>query len=270
MLPLLLEPEALEAFVQAPQGVDYIIVDVGQRERYESEHIPGAVLVTPAQTQAGKPIPGLAPDSEALTNLVQSIGLKPDTHVIVYDDEGGGWAGRFIWLLDEIGHRHYSYLNGGLIAWKLSGLPDESGAQSVSPSDMTVSASGSVSMTADQLQAQLDEKDLVVWDARSPEEYRGEKMHAARGGHIPGACNYEWTQAMDMHHGRRLKPLEQLRQELKAVGIDADKRIVAHCQSHHRSGLSYLIGKLLEFREIKAYPGSWGEWGNDPKRPIEI
>ncbi|MBT3564150.1 MAG: sulfurtransferase, partial [Gammaproteobacteria bacterium] len=38
--------------------------------------------------------------------------------------------------------------------------------------------------------------------------------------------------------------------------------------THHRSGLTYLIGKSLGY-DIKAYPGSWSEWGNHPDTPIE-
>jgi thiosulfate/3-mercaptopyruvate sulfurtransferase len=36
--------------------------------------------------------------------------LTANKHIVVYDDEGGGWAGRFIWTLDIIGHKNYSYL----------------------------------------------------------------------------------------------------------------------------------------------------------------
>ena len=108
-----------------------------------------------------------------------------------------------------------------------------------------------------------------IWDARSPKEYRGETINAAKGGHIPGALNYEWTQAMDQSQNLRLKPLEQILKELQALGMSADKDTVTHCQSHHRSGLTYLLAKLLNFKSIKAYAGSWGEWGNRLDTPIE-
>jgi len=270
MLPLLLEPTDYHASGADGNDSPILLLDIGKAERFTEEHIPGAILLSPAETQAGAPVPGLLPSDAELNSLVQKIGLTPEHHVIVYDDEGGGWAGRFIWMLDEIGHSRYSYLNGGLQAWKQSGYAVEQGMPSVvRPSTMEVKATGQASITADSLHARLGASDLIIWDARSPGEYSGEKVHAMRGGHIPGAVNYEWTRAMDIHRGLRLKSQEQLLEELAEAGINRDGLIVTHCQSHHRSGLTYLIGKLLNFRDIKAYPGSWGEWGNDPSRPVE-
>ena len=245
------------------------MVDLGSQERFLQAHIPNANLVLPSETQAGPPFPGLSPTDTQLTLLMQRIGLTENSHVVVYDDEGGGWAGRFIWLLDEIGHTQYSYLNGGLHAWKAAKLPIEQKSASQAPSTINVNCSGKHSVTSADILKALSSNSLQIWDARSPQEYSGEKVQAAKAGHIPGALNYEWTNAMDQSRNLRLKPLEDILNELKAVGISADKDTITHCQSHRRSGLTYLLGKLLNFKSIKAYPGSWGEWGNLPETPVE-
>ncbi len=268
MLPLLIEPNDLKKACEKKPS-EMIIVDLGSEARFLNEHIPGAVLVTPAETQAGPPVPGFIPSNESLTILMRKIGLTENTHVIVYDDEGGGWAGRFIWMLDEIGHRHYSYLNGGLIAWKGDGFTTESGMPSIIPSKVSVKASHLHTISCEALSKAINKESTQVWDARSPMEYTGEARYAARAGHIPGAANYEWTRAMDPQNYYRLKPLPKLISELEAIGITHDKNIVTHCQSHHRSGLTYLIAKLLDFPNILAYSGSWGEWGNRQDTPIE-
>ncbi len=269
MPDLVIEPKELNALIQN-NSQRLLIVDLGQQERYLNAHIPGAVLVTPAQTQAGPPIPGFAPSDEQLTALFQSIGLQDDTYVIVYDDEGGGWAGRFIWLLDEIGHTRYSYLNGGLHAWAAEEFELASGAEQIETSSLKIKLSGAHSIDKDSLTALLPLKtDTQIWDARSPMEHSGEKAFAARGGRIPGAINYEWTRAMDQNNHLRLKPKDTLLAELEQCGISPDKHTITHCQTHHRSGLTYLIAKHLNFKSIKAYPGSWGEWGNNPETPVE-
>jgi thiosulfate/3-mercaptopyruvate sulfurtransferase len=51
--------------------------------------------------------------------------------------------------------------------------------------------------------------------------------------------------------------------------VDPARPVITHCQSHHRSGLSYMVGRLLGFANIRAYHGSWGEWGNRDDLPIE-
>src|SRR5690606_6801670 len=86
--------------------------------RYAEGHLPGARFVDPKSTQLGQPpAPGLLPEKARLGALFGALGHRPDAGYVVYDDEGGGWAGRFIWLLAVVGHHRYHYLTGGLHAW---------------------------------------------------------------------------------------------------------------------------------------------------------
>ncbi|MDY7268062.1 rhodanese-like domain-containing protein, partial [Acinetobacter baumannii] len=80
--------------------------------------------------------------------------------------------------------------------------------------------------TRHYIESRLGADDLVIWDARSPAEYRGEKLFAARGGHIPGAVNFEWTAAMDPARALRIR--EDIAERLLALGIVPDKEIVTH------------------------------------------
>jgi thiosulfate/3-mercaptopyruvate sulfurtransferase len=270
MLPLVLDIEQLQTLL-AQNSPDLQLIDLCKAERFSKAHIPGAILVTPGETQCSENYPGLAPEATKLTALVEKIGLNPALHLIVYDDEGGGWAGRFIWLLDEIGHRNYSYLNGGFTAWQAAGYETESGptnTRSIAAGDYATS--GEYTITKDTLLDELGSSPLCVWDARSAAEYAGEKSPSKRMGHIPGAVNFDWLDTMDRKNHLKLRDLGALRAELAKLGITGDKAIVAHCQSHHRSGLAYLIAKILGFENIRAYAGSWGEWGNDVETPIEL
>lgn len=266
-LPLLIEPADLEPLLNHP---NLLIVDLCRPEQYASAHIPGAVYLPFTQLMSGQqPGPGKLPPEAALSQLFSALGLTPDTHVVAYDDEGGGWAGRLIWTLDVLGHKHYSYLNGGLHAWAGEQRPLEEGVNVPTPTTYKAVYHSQPIMTKEEILQRLEIPSFVIWDARSPEEYAGIRHSAMKNGHIPGAVNYEWVRAMDRHNGLRIRKLEEVRQELAALGIDGDKHIVTHCQSHHRSGFTYLLGKILGFEDIQAYPGSWSEWGNDPDTPVE-
>lgn len=251
-------------------GATPFLIQVTSAALYAQAHLPDARLVTPEQLVSGiPPATGKLPDRQRLVELFEHLGYTPDSDIIVYDDEGGGWAGRLGWTLDCIGHRHWRYLNGGLHAWAAAGLALQSGAPRVVPSSDNASLAVDTAPVAeipDVLKA-IEQNDCVILDVRSAEEYRGEKRGAARVGHIPGAINYDWLQMKDVDDHQRLA--RNLKAELAQIGVDGSKPIITHCQTHHRSGLSYLVGRLFGY-DIRAYHGSWSEWGNREDTPIEV
>src|SRR5690606_24257798 len=265
-LPFILEPTELAALLAQPNNL--LLVDLSSDQTYQQGHIDGAVHIPPQLLLSGQPpVPGKIATAEQLSKLFSFLGLTPETYVVVYDDEGGGWAGRFIWTLDAIGPKPYSYLNGGIHAWKLSGLPLTTDIPAVLPTQVDVKSDPNVVVELTDILGELDKADFVVWDARSPAEYNGERVTAQKNGHIPGAINCEWTALMDRENGLRIR--EDAREYLASLGLTADKRMVTHCQSHHRSGFTYLVGKALGFN-IRAYHGSWAEWGNHPDTPVVV
>lgn len=266
-LPLLLEPAQLREQLGRS---DLLILDTCSADNYARHHVPGAIHIAPQLLQCGiPPAPGKLPSREQLTALFARIGLSAEKHVIAYDDEGGGWAGRLLWTLDVLGHSHYSYLNGGLHAWVNEGYPFETLTNNGTPSQFSARIDEAPIASLEQIRTHLDDPHWLIWDARSADEYAGRRIAAARGGHIPGAINLDWLELMDRSRNLRLLPLDILQQRLNQLGITADKHIVTHCQTHHRSGLTYLAMKILGYPSIQAYDGSWGEWGNRNDTPVE-
>jgi thiosulfate/3-mercaptopyruvate sulfurtransferase len=264
-LPLLIEPDQLASRLNA---LGLILVDLSAPDRYAAGHIPGAHYVEPKRTQFGQPpTPGLLPEKGQLEQLFSELGHHPDATYVVYDDEGGGWAGRFIWMLDVIGHNRYHLLNGGLHAWlaDVGTLSTEIPVKGQQPVSLQLQDGPSASR--EYIQSRLGADDVVIWDARSPGEYSGEKVQAQKAGHIPGAVNFEWTAGMDPARAMRIRL--DLQEQLTALGITPDKEIITHCQTHRRSGFTYVAAKILGYPRIKAYPGSWAEWGNHPDTPVE-
>ena len=266
-LPLLLEPEQLLPHLNDSR---LLILDLCNSENYARHHIPGALHLVPSALQCGQPpAPGKLPSAERLTQIFSAIGLSPDKHVVVYDDEGGGWAGRLIWTLDVLGHQHYSYLNGGLHAWANEGHPVEATVRKALPSHFQATINKQPIASIDEVLTSLNDPGSAIWDARSNLEYEGSKVVAKHGGHIPGAVNIDWLELMDRERNLRLVDSRQLQQRLDQLGLGQDKCVITHCQTHHRSGLTYLAMKILGYTNIKAYDGSWSEWGNRDDTPIE-
>ncbi len=262
---IMLQTDECEALLG---NANVLPIFVGSEEAFLAGHIPGSALIRPKDIVCGvAPATGKLPDADDLADLFSRIGLTPETIVIAYDDEGGGWAGRLIWTLDVIGHTNYHYLDGGSIAWLAEGRASTTTAQAINPSDYAITIDRSQLITADAIIAALDKPDFIVWDARSAEEHAGTKVLAAKGGHIPGAANLDWLDLIDRTNHSRLKPLDEIKQMLAERNIANSKAIVTHCQTHHRSGLTYLVGKILGLN-IKAYDGSWSEWGNLEHTPV--
>lgn len=267
-MPILIEPDELETLLDKP---DVVIVDLCKDKQYAQAHIPGAHFINYMDiVRIEKPVMGLLPDVESFSSLISNLGIDKDTLVIAYDDEGGGCASRFLWTLLVFGHENVSLLNGGLHSWANEGhrLSNEEPAKAKA-SDYILSNTGRYTTDRDYIQQHLDDANTILLDARSPAEFNGVKMFADKAGHIPGAILFEWTDAMDRNNNMRLLPEGIVEQRLEQLGITKDKEVICYCQSHHRSAYSCLMLMHLGYENVKGYPGSWSDWGNQPNTPVE-
>ncbi len=267
LLPLLAEPAELDAALGA---LTLLLVDLSRPEVYAASHLPGAVHVEYADIAIAKPpAMGALPDAERLSEILGAMGLTPNMHVVAYDAERGSRAARLLWTLEAVGHRRYSLLNGGLVAWQQEGRRVVSDVTTPSPTPYTVTLNQSAIAEKDWVLRHLNDPSVTLLDARSAGEYNGSVLRAARGGHIPGAVNLDYATAIDNTRQARLKPAEELRRKLSEVGVKPEKEIVVYCQTHHRSAHTWFVLKSLGFPRVRGYPGSWSEWGNSPDTPIE-
>ncbi|MGI9309952.1 MAG: sulfurtransferase [bacterium] len=277
-LPYRLEPRQLEALL--PRA-DVRVVDVGAHDNHLRYRPPGAVHLAYHDLILGQPpAAGLLPPVARLEATMRGIGLREDTHVVAYDDQGNGRASRLLWTLEVLGHRRMSLLDGGLAAWCNEGHPTETGASELSSSSQSSSPSQpssqwrarfnpAVLADSDYVLASLGDDDRMLLDARTPEEYNGVKSASPRRGHIPGAVNLNWLDTIDRARNLRLLPAEQLNAMLTRLGVSREREIIVYCQTHHRSAHSFVMLRTLGFERLRGYAGSWSQWSSDDALPIE-
>ena len=265
---LLIEPQQLKDQLEDPE---LIIVDLCNPALYQQQHVPGAIHLSGQHLIAGTPpVPGACPEISRLSAVIAYLGIDKSKKVVLYDDEGGGWAGRMAWSMDLLGLNNWQYLNGGIVSWIKEGFPTEATSnQPVSIDALaTIEPCTKTRILADEIIDLLNRADFKVWDARSHGEYTGDMVRSARGGHIPGAINLEWTELMDRENNFRIRGDAQ--QILDDLGLSKDQQIATHCQSHHRSSFTYMVARILGYENIRGYDGSWAEWGNLEHAPVEL
>ena len=259
-LPLLIEPDQLEPLLDS-DGLR--LVSLCKDSTYSQLHIPGAVhLAYGSITTSRGMTHGLLPDPTQLEEVLAAHGIGNETWVVAYDDEGGGNASRLLWTLETLGHRRFSLLNGGLHAWANEHHPLSREPAPPLRVEFTATPDSAPVADAPYILSRLQDDELALWDARSPNEYRGISRFAQFAGHIPGAVNLDWFEVMDREHNLRLKPEDELKRILNTLGLTPDKEIVTYCQTHHRSSLAWFVLKYLGYSRVKGYPGSWADWGN--------
>ncbi len=256
-------------------GIRLIEVDV-DTTAYDTGHIPGAVGWN-WQSQLNDPVRRDIPDRTAFARLMREAGVQPSTTVVLYGDNNNWFAAFAFWLLQLYGHTNARLMNGGRPKWIAEARPLETARPSVRPSNYPVPKRVNAALRARRpdVERALKSKKIALVDVRSPAEYVGDIIAppgmtetAQRPGHIPGAKNIPWGQAVAPDG--TFKPREELEQLYEgAKVIDGKEEIIAYCRIGERSSHTWFALKyLLGVKQVRNYDGSWTEWGNLVGAPI--
>ncbi|WP_299030235.1 sulfurtransferase [uncultured Thermanaerothrix sp.] len=243
---------------------------------YETGHIPGAVKVD-WFTTLQHPLRRDFIDQFEFETLCSRLGISNDTTVVFYGDKHNWFACYAFWLFAYYGHEHLKIMNGGRAKWVAEGRPLTRDIPTYPPTQYRAKPPDtSIRAFRDEVLRHMEQR-LPLIDVRSPQEYSGELLHmpgypqegAQRGGHIPGAVNIPWAQAVTPENSTFKSP-DELRTLFESHGITPDKEIIAYCRIGERSSLTWFVLKyLLGYPRVKNYDGSWTEWGNLVNVPIE-
>ncbi len=243
---------------------------------YDTGHIPGAIKID-WTTDLNDPVKRDYLDSARFSELLSSKGIANDSFVVFYGDKNNWWATYAFWVFQLFGHTKAAILNGGRKKWIDEGRELTREVPSYPRTDYKAPPRDDNTIRAfrDEVLRHVQSNGTLV-DVRSPAEYTGERLHmpeypnegALRGGHIPGAKNIPWAQAVK--EDGTFKSREELEALYGSKGITPDKDIIAYCRIGERSSHTwFVLTYLLGYPHVKNYDGSWTEWGNSVGLPIE-
>jgi thiosulfate/3-mercaptopyruvate sulfurtransferase len=245
---------------------------------YDTGHIPGAVKVD-WTNDLNDPLIRDYIDRDRLQNLLRSKGVDNDTTIVFYGDKNNWWATYAFWVLKLFGVERLRLMDGGRLRWVDEGRPLSTEVPSYKAGNITVGRRNDAPVRAfrEEVLKHVSGRGQLV-DVRSPEEFRGERLHmpdypsegAVRGGHIPGAKSIPWARAIDpdTHTFRSEAELRNLYE--KENGLRREAETIAYCRIGERSSHTWFaLTYLLGFNAVRNYDGSWTEWGNSVKLPVE-
>lgn len=244
---------------------------------YETGHIPGAVKIDWHQ-DLNDPVVRDYLDAEGFAALMSAKGIGPDTTVVFYGDNFNWWAAYALWVFSLFGHNDSRLLDGGRQKWVAEGREMTTDRPSPVATEYPVPTRDDSEIRAFLADAVAHSAaGLPMVDVRSPEEYSGERMHmpdypnegALRGGHIPGAANVPWKKAAnDDGTFKDRATLETI--YMSEQGLNVDDDVIAYCRIGERSSHTwFVLTHLLGFDSVRNYDGSWTEYGNAVRVPIE-
>jgi thiosulfate/3-mercaptopyruvate sulfurtransferase len=244
---------------------------------YDQGHIPGAVKID-WEGDLNDPVTRDYISSEAFGKLMGRLGIKPETTVVFYGDKSNWWAAYALWVFRLFGHKDVRLMDGGRAKWQAEKRSMTRDVPSPAKTSYPAPQRDDSKIRAFQPEVlrHVQAKGPLV-DVRSPQEYSGEFFHmpdypqegALRAGHIPGAANIPWKRSVN--DDGTFKSAEQLRALYEGeAGLKPKDDIVVYCRIGERSSHTwFVLSQLLGFDQVRNYDGSWTEWGNMVRVPIE-
>ena len=245
---------------------------------YDTGHIPGAGHVDWHRDLNDQTIRDYL-DPQHFATFASQIGITPETTLVFYGDKSNWWARYALWVFSLFGHKDLLILNGGRDKWIAEGRPvtkeNPNYPQTKYPVPTRRDDEKIRAFFEDTLARSQARKPLI--DVRSPGEFKGEITHmpeypqegVLRGGHVPGAKSVPWKTAVrgDGTFKSRAE-LEKIYQE--TLGYEPKEDTIVYCRIGERSSHTwFVLTKLLGFEKVWNYDGSWTEWGNKVRVPIE-
>jgi thiosulfate/3-mercaptopyruvate sulfurtransferase len=255
-------------------GIRLVEVDV-DTAAYDQGHISGAIAWN-WTTQLCDTVQRDIIPKDAFEKLMADSGVGNDTTVILYGDNNNWFAAWALWQMKIYGHKDVRLMNGGRKKWLAEGRELTPELPSVAKQTYRAKEPDmSLRAFLPEVQRAFENSSHMLVDVRSPDEFTGKVLSppglpetCQRGGHIPGAKSIPW--GMACKEDGSFKSADELAALYQSKGVNEDKPTIAYCRIGERSSHTWFVLKyLLGYRDVKNYDGSWTEWGNLVRAPVE-
>jgi thiosulfate/3-mercaptopyruvate sulfurtransferase len=251
-------------------------VDYDPKANYKLGHAVGAVLFD-WKEDINHPLTRNIFSKQSCEDLLQRAGINNDTTLILYGDFNNWFAAFAFWVFKYYGYDDIRLMNGGRKKWLEEDRPLSKDIPEYPKGNFKAAEpDNSIRVFLNYVRDSIESSQKVLIDVRSPKEFTGEILappeypteHAQRGGHIPGALNIPWSQAVS--EDGTFKSAEELKKLYESKGITSNREVITYCRIGERSSHTWFVLKyLLGYPDVKNYDGSWTEWGNMIDNPIE-
>jgi thiosulfate/3-mercaptopyruvate sulfurtransferase len=255
-------------------GIRLVEVDV-DTAAYDQGHISGAIAWN-WTTQLCDTVQRDIIPKDAFEKLMADSGVGNDTTVILYGDNNNWFAAWALWQMKIYGHKDVRLMNGGRKKWLAEGRQLTTEMPSVAKETYrAMEPDMSLRAFLPEVQQAFETGSQMLVDVRSPDEFTGKVLSppglaetCQRGGHIPGAKSIPW--GMACKEDGSFKSADELAALYQSKGVTTDNPTIAYCRIGERSSHTWFVLKyLLGYRDVKNYDGSWTEWGNLVRAPVE-
>ena len=249
---------------------DQEIFLIDTREELGDSLIPGAVHFASVQnlTDQDHPIANYLIGPEEFERVMQEIGLNNEDRVVLYDEGNALAAARLFYALDYYGFSNASILNGGIQGWANAYPVVDYGSDRAS-GNFSVNVQESKFCDINYVIEASNDPDKIIFDVRSEDEYTGTDERAEKSGHIPNAVHLEWNNVLEDEGVPYFKSAQEIQSIYDSLGITRDKEVIPHCHTNVRGSHAYFTLRLMGYDSVRAYEGSWSEYGNSPNAVVE-
>ena len=256
-------------------NVRLVEVDV-DTSAYEQGHIAGAVTWN-WQSQLQQNVARDIVSRSEMEALLGGSGISPDTTIILYGDNNNWFAAWAFWQLRYYGHQDVKLMNGGRALWLAENRPVTTDVPSYAATGYSITTENAdLRALRDYVLQAVNSSSHALVDVRSPDEFSGAlnappnlpQEGSQRNGHIPGAANVPWGQAVN--EDGTFKSADELSELYGGRGVDGSRETIAYCRIGERSSHTwFVLSQLLGYDNVRNYDGSWTEWGSIVGAPIE-